>query len=244
MAAEDAKTSTGAAEGVRVGAVLSPVVYQATIKRPSVDSRSAMSEALAAFLTCATFTLWGKDAPDETFALRAVLRQWPEPSVPLDTPCASITDLGPAAYEAHSLVPTPLEDTIDAFGPGTVLWKTAECAVTFQLDLWAPDEPTREALAAALPALFSPGEDQYGVVVQGPETFFGRPVRLTLLDSQRMDNAFSIYPRERRLMVRVRAEVDEVHLRCARLASARVAVVEIGETADTSTPAVTEPDPA
>jgi hypothetical protein len=239
---EDAKTRTGATDGARVGAVLSPRPVQATVRRPSVDGRSAMAEALAAFLARASFTQWGKDAPDRPFALRGVLRQWPDSKVALDTPCASILDLGAAVFETFALVPAPLEETIGLFEPETVLWKTAELASTFQVDFWAPDEPTREAIAAALPSLFAPGEDQYGLLVQGPETYFGRPVRLTLVDAQRMDNEFSIYPRERRLMVRVRAEVDEVHLRCARLASARVALAEIGESADTSTIAVTEPD--
>lgn len=216
------------------GAVLLPQPYQPTVRGPSIDSRSAAAEALQGFLLAANFLRWGGPGAGEdvSFKLLRVFRQWPEASQAMEYPCASITDAEDVPYQAHSIVPTPLEETYDQFGPGTVLWKLAEVATTFQVDFWCEDDPTREAIAAALPSLFSPGEDQFGVVVQGPPTYFGRRVRLSLLAAQRMDTGSTVYVRERRWMARVRAEVDEVALRRATLAAVNVLLPEdcVGET--------------
>lgn len=222
------------------GSVLLPQPYQPFARAPSIDSRSAASAALVAFLECASFLRWGgpEAGEDVPFKLLRVFRQWPEPSVPLTYPCASIVDSDDVPYEAHSTVPTPLEDTYEVFGPGTVLWKVAEVATTFQVDFWCEDDPTREAIAARLPSLFSPGEDQFGVVVQGPPTYFNRRVRLSLLAAQRMDTAQTVYVRERRFMARIRAEVDEVVLRRATLAAVKILLPEdcVGETVQTECP--------
>lgn len=221
----------------RTGSVLLPQPWQPFARAPSIDSRSAAAEALVEFLRCAQFCRWGgpEAGEDVPFRLSHIYRQWPEPSQPLVYPSASVIDLDDVPQQAHSLVPTPLDETYGLFGEGTVLWKTAEVATTFQVDLWAEDDPTREAMAALLPSLFAPGEDSWGIVVQGPPTYFGRAVRLSLLSSQRMDTAQAVYVRERRLMARVRAEVDEVHLRRATLASVRVGIPEecIGENVTT-----------
>ena len=212
------------------GSVLLPQPYQPVVRAPQIDSRSAASEALIEYLRCAEFVRWGGPGAGEDVAFRLlrVYRQWPEPSQALDYPSASVLDAQDVPQEAFSLVPAPLDETFGEFGEGTVLWKTAEVATSFQVDFWCEDDPTREAVAASLPRLFAPGEDSWGVVVQGPPTYFGRRVRLSLLSMQRMDAAGSVYVRERRLMARIRAEVDEVHLRRATLAAIRVVLPECG----------------
>lgn len=219
-----------------VGSVLVPRPYQPVVRGPWIDSRSAMALALVEFLRCAEFCRWGGGGEGENvdFRLARIYRQWPEPDVLLDYPSASVLDSGAVPYEAFSLVPAPLDETFNRFGEGTVLWKTAETATSFQVDFWANDEPTREAIAARLPSLFAPGEDSFGVVVEGPEAYFSRRVRLSLLSAQRMDVPASVYVRERRLMASIRAEVDEVHLRRATLAAVRVNVPCIGETTQTA----------
>lgn len=227
------------------GTVLLPQPYQPVVRAPEIDSRSAASESLVAFLRCATFRRWGGPGAGEdvAFGLARVYRQWPEPSVMLDYPSASVLDAEDIAQQAHSFVPTPLDDTFGVFGHETVLWKTSEVSTSFQVDFWCEDDPTREAIAASLPYLFAPGEDQFGVVVQGPETYFSRRVRLSLVSMQRMDTSQTVYVRERRLMARVRAELDEVHLRRATLAAVRVVLPDggIGENVQTSrTPSLCE----
>jgi len=220
---------------VTVGRILLPRPFQETIEAPQVDSRSALAEALVAYLRCVEFVRWGggQGGEDVRFRIERVYREWPEPDQMLDYPAATVLDLSDVPLEAHNFTPTPLEETYEVFGPCSVLWKLAEVASTFQVDLWANDEPTREAIAAGLPGAFAFGENQYGIVVEGPETYWSRPVRLTLLSLQRMDAPGSIYVRERRLMAKIRAEVDEVSLRRATLASVAVSVPEVGEQVST-----------
>lgn len=212
------------------GSVLLPQPYQPVVRAPQIDSRSAASEALIAYLRCAEFVRWGgpEAGEDVVFRLARVYRQWPEPSALLEYPSASVLDAETVSQDAFSFVPAPLESTYGRFGEGTVLWKTAEVSTSFQVDFWCEDDPTREAVAATLPQLFAPGEDQWGVVVEGPPTYWSQRVRLSLLSMQRMDAAGSVYVRERRLMARIRAEVDEVHLRRATLAAVRVVLPECG----------------
>lgn len=217
------------------GAVLRPQPWFRVVRAPSIDARSACAEALIGYLRCAVFHVWGGEDADRTFQIERFNREWPDPEIALQTPTVTVLDSSGSSMDASSLTPHELEETADVYGANTVLWKTAELVATFQVDFWLGNEPEREAVAAALPAWFAPGEDQYGVIVQGPPTFFDRPVRLTLLSTQRMDTEGSIYPNERRLMAMVRAEVDEVHLRCATLASVRVAVPEVGETVEVET---------
>lgn len=229
----------------RTGQVLLPQPWQPVVRAPLIDSRSAAAEALVAFLQCVEFVRWGGNTGEDVkFTLVSVNRQWPEADHPQVYPCATVLDMEDIPQQAHNFVPTPLDETYGRFGAGTVLWKTAEVATTLQVDLWAEDDPTREAMAAKLPTLFAPGEDQWGVVVQGPPTYFDRPVRMSLLSSQRIDLPNSVYVRERRLMARIRVELDEVHLRCATLASVAVRIQEdsIGEGVTTACPAPTPCD--
>lgn len=206
------------------GHVLSGPAVSSFVQAPRVDSRAAAAEALRAFLRCVVFRAWGDEAPDREFSFTSVESVWPEPSQPLAVPIAVVLDPSEGKQSAWSLTPSPLEETRDVFAPGTVLWKTAELVADLQLDVWCGNEPEREAVAARLPSLFSPGEDQFGVFVEGPPTYFSQPVRLTLMSMQRMDTEGSIYPRERRLMCSIRAEVAEVHLRGSVSTTIRVGV--------------------
>lgn len=195
----------------------------------TLDPRGAAALALAEYLRCAQFRRWGGNAPDTFFRLNAVQEEWPEPSVLLDYPAASIIDQGDTVMGASDFVPRALESTRDLFGKDTVLWKLHEAQMTFQVDFFTDDAPTREAIAAALPRLFSPALDtRTGVILCGPPHYYKRPIRATLLRYRRMDDAGSVYPRERRLMAIVRAEVDVVDLRCAITLQPRVAIHAIG----------------
>lgn len=218
------------------GALLLPVIPPGTayptIEQPLIDARSAMAEALIAYLGRAEFCRWsggvmdpetGRPVPNTPFRLSRVYRQWPEPDREMDYPVATVLDSDVGALEAFALVPAPLEETFDPIAR-SVIWKTAEAMSLFQVDVWCNDDPTREAIAATLPGLFAPGEDQYGVFLQGPPTYFSRPVRLTLESMQRMDTEASVYVRERRLMVQVRGHVDVVHRRCGSPVTVRATV--------------------
>lgn len=204
-----------------------------TARLATIDARGAASMALREYLACAQFLRWGGEtAADTPFTLREVREEWPEPDQPMVYPSATLTDREDVPVGDSSFVPQLLEETWHEFGEGTVLWKLGEAGWNFQADFWSDDSNTREAIAARLPALFAPGEDGCRVVLAGSERYFRRPVRATMLSWRRMDEASTVYVRERRLMVVVRCEVDVVDLRCATVLNPSVRIPEIGETVE------------
>lgn len=199
----------GAAEG-------QPIHQGFRYERASIgtmDPRNAMAMALRDYLAGLVFVRAGLDVPDREFALEDVVPNWPDPSQSLNFPAASVIDVADAVFEAHNFVPTALDDTFEVFGKCTVLWKTSEAVELFQVDFWANEDATREAIMARLPQAFNPDEVRSGVIVQGPERYFCRPVRLSLLTYRRFDTPEDVFQRERRVSARVQAEMDVVHLR-------------------------------
>lgn len=176
------------------------------------DPSDAAARALSAYLEAAVFLIAG--TPAQRFRLKQAIIGWPENFTELEYPTATIT--APAVREeAHSLTPTPLEETLDVYCPGTVLWKTAEHAIRFQVDFWVTDRVQRRAIAAALGELFNPCEDFCGARLQGPVDYWGLPIRFTLLGHERMDGDADVQARQRRLRAEVEADVDVVQLRKA-----------------------------
>jgi hypothetical protein len=201
---------------------------------PTIDARGAATEALLAYLRRLVWRRWGAEAADTEFRLDEVVDEWPEPERRLQYPACSLTEPADGAYEAHALSPTMLEETAGLFGPpNSVLWKLGEAAFEFQADFWATDAPTREAIAAGLPAAFAPGEDGARVILAGSCRYYGRPVRARLAAlPRRIDTEGSTYARERRLLARLRCEIEIVELRCGTVLSPTVDLREIGETVE------------
>ena len=175
-----------------------------------LDPRNAAAETLAAYLRQAVFLIPGP--PDTQFLLNEVRTEWPEDFEQLNQPAAAITTQT-ELLDPHNLAPSPLEDTRDVFCPGTILWKTDELALRFQVDFWCTSKPERTAIAAALPALFSPTETRAGILLQGSPDYYDLPVRYTLVQSARVDTSATTFTRDREVRAFVRAEIDVVHLR-------------------------------
>lgn len=179
---------------------------------PRLDARNAAAASLAAYLGRVAWLLPGGAAPDLDFRLQAVTTKWPGPGTDLLYPSASI-DEGAVVASAVSLVPEMLEETVDCYGAGLVLWRTDELEIDFQVDFWTTEEAHREAIAASLPRFFSPTESRYGVLLSGHPDYYDRPVRVSIVDTDRINTTDAVFKRERRLRVMMRAEIDEVHLR-------------------------------
>lgn len=187
------------------------------LRVPRTDAQQAARVTLAAFLRSQTFVIGaGEDGKETPFNLKSVRDRFPR-NEDLDYPTAAVT-IPTSDQQAHNLSPTPLEDTLNRYAPNSVLWKTAELVVDFQVDFFVSDEPTQEAIGAALPAIFNPREDAMGVMLRGPATYWCLPVRCTLMgDPMRVgDNEEAVFSGERRLLVKVRSELDVVHLRQVR----------------------------
>ena len=200
-----------------------------------VGPRDAMAQTIAQYLRCATFCIHGVDGGvDKPFGLNAVEHEWPDPSVKLNYPVASLIERTDTFVEAF-FQPRPMEETLgvydcligqqpDPVWPKTVLWKTGEATAEFQIDFWCSSKPERAAVDAQLGYLFNPGQERTGVLLGGHPRYYSRAVRATHLSTRRIDVEDAVYANERRLMVIVTANVDIVDLRLAVLLSPAVAV--------------------
>lgn len=198
------------------GDLFQPGFRYPLIRSARVDAQQAARMVLAAFLKRQLFVIGaGDDGKETQFNLKDVFDRFPTNSE-LQYPSASIT-IPTSDQQAHNLSPTPLEDTWNRYAPNTVLWKTAELVADFQVDFFVNDEPTQQAIAGALPAIFNPREDAAGVLLEGVKDYWCLPPRFTLMgDPERFgDTAEAVYDGERRLLVKVRSELDVVHLRGA-----------------------------
>jgi len=201
----------------KVGTVLQVEAGVALARVAAKSATLAAAEALKAYLAGIDFVVGaGKDGLAVPFHLEAVALEWPDAEAlkTLQYPSAAITT-ATVPHGSHAFAPTPLEDTIDVHGKGTVLWKTDELQIDFQVDFWCTDRPMREGIDAALPALFNLGEGRSGIMVQGPKEYFCQAVRLTLIEHEVVDEPESVFDGSRRLRALVRADIDNVHLRKA-----------------------------
>lgn len=190
------------------------------VGKPLLDPGQAAATVLAKYLLSLKFVRWGGGtAQDTVFMLRQVFDEWPEPDVDLPYPCASVEEASPVTLGASNFTPVALEETYGEFGENTVLWKLDEIDIDFQVDFFATDIPTRDALAARLPNAFQPGEDGGRIVLVGNSLYYNRPVRAKLMSYERMDNPDSVYARERRLRAMIQCSIDVVDLRCVSLLS-------------------------
>lgn len=179
-----------------------------------LDERAAAAQTLKAFLGCLEFTIAaGDDGLVNVFTLSEVFEEWPDPNVELPTPCASIIVPGNPGHAEHNFVPSALDETWGKFGPGTVLWKTGEVEIDFQVDVWLETAAARTAVAARLPSAFNPYERAGGVILQGPLAYFSWPLRFTLMALRRFDSEETTEARERRIMATIRADVPTLQLR-------------------------------
>ncbi len=185
----------------------------------AIDPADAAALALKAYLEAAVFCVPGP--PETTFRLERVGIGWPENFEELKYPSCSITS-ATIQEDAHHLTPSALEETLDQFCPGTVLWKTAELAVNLQVDFWCSDQPTQRAIRAALGALFNPTEGRAGILLQGPREYWDQAIRFSLVSRHRVDSHESAMAKQRRLTVMVLADVDVVHLRKAARLEPRI----------------------
>jgi len=221
----------------KLGEVLTEVIWKSSDCLPStLDPRNAAAAAIAAYLMNATFTRSNGDDllhPFTRFQLRAAQREWPTPEQKLDYPCVSIIDFGEGHYDSSNFTPTCIEGSLDKYAPNTLLWKTSELVFDFQIDFWTNDRPTREAIAARLPNLFSPGEN-FGVELACSPEYFSTSVRASLLGSVREDDSGSAYVQERRLRTTVRAEIPALDLRGGSRADFSAQVTDLGPTITTS----------
>lgn len=180
----------------------------------TLGPRAAAAAILRAYLECADFTVWGGEAPNVTFRFNAVRSTWATPNETMDYPVASIIEMEVETPGAN-LVPFPVEESWNLHCPGTVLWKTGEAQIRYQLDAWLNTEAHREAVEARILPLFNPGEGRSGVLLSGHSRYYCAPLRATVTGYELINDEGTSFNRERRLRVLIRGEIDELQLRRA-----------------------------
>jgi hypothetical protein len=199
-----------------------------------IGPRVAMALTVAEYLRCAVFRVAGEGGPDRDFALEHIFEEWPDASVRLPYPCASIIE-STDTFHVEQFQPRPVEDSIgvydcllgfapDPIFPKTVLWRTAEATCDFQIDFWTSALSDRQAIEAQLSYLFNPGQERTGVLLGGHPRYYEQVVRATLLSHRQIDEREQVYPNERRLQTIVRCNTAVVDLRLALLLTPRVTV--------------------
>jgi hypothetical protein len=202
-----------------------------------------MAETLATYLLTLEFRVAGGDDRDTLFRLREVFDEWPGSRQDLPYPCASIIDAGDLERTPHNLVPTILEETwgqfdnmLDYCGPGeektTVLMKSSGARQEFQVDVWTDKKADRQAVAALLDSIFAVDEARSGVVLEGPELYYSRHMRFSLMSSRFDDSAATASLNERRLQTVIVGECDIVSLREAREMKPPSICLEVTDPAD------------
>lgn len=204
--------------------------------------RTAMAKALAAYLEKVWWYVDGDESVQDTrFRLNPIAEEWPSADEELDYPTASIVEAGETEQHPSGFVPTPLEETWGTFDelaglsgvPGkTVLWKEADAVASFQVDFWTNSKPDRQAIEAQIASVFSPGQDRYGVLVEGPKLYYSRPCRFTLETHKNDDTKVTAFVNERRLRCSVTGECDIVSLRMATMTTVQPACVEVTDPND------------
>lgn len=177
----------------------------------------AIAMTVAEYLAAATFFVVGS-APPRRFVLAGVSSEWPRVGQPMKYPSASLLETRPTRLDTARRQPTPLLETLDVYAPATVLWKLGEAEADLVADFWTNHDPERDAISAALPGMFSPGESGCALLA-GPSSYWCLTVRAELLNVEDRDTPGAVYADERRLRARLRASVDIVELRRASLLS-------------------------
>lgn len=191
----------------------------------------AAAITLAAYLEAAVWTIRASD-PTKTvrFKLNSVLPEWPNEDDEIDYPRGAISVIT-NERQAHNFVPTCLESTWDQFGEGTVLWKTDERQILFQVDFWVTNRPERQAIAAGLDEYFCPSEGRAGIMLEGPIQYWSQPIRFVLDSAEgtkRLDTGPMVFARDRRLVTRVICNIDDLQLRGAPALDLRVSMAVDG----------------
>jgi hypothetical protein len=84
------------------------------------------------------------------------------------------------------------------------------------VDFWCDSIPTRQAIAARLPALFSPSEDRAGILLELSPHYLCLAARYTLKTKGRQETADTVWAGEHRLRAVVGWEVPDIELRRGR----------------------------
>lgn len=156
-----------------------------------------------------------RDLQSSEFGLARIFFDWPRFEDAVDPmPSVALTLPEEEVYDAQGLHGgTVLEETVERWGPGTVLKKTGVASTTVHAVIWSAHKEERRALKKALLRLFltEPNEEMSGRRVVVPQ-YFERVARYELKGTRYEDDPQSAHSNEWIMTARITAEIDIVDL--------------------------------
>ncbi len=162
-------------------------------RRQTLDLETAMSEAICRHLREATFP-GPPGAP--AIQLARVFEDWPSYEDSQLSPSACVLPDAPLVYDEAYPEPFLIEETWEPRGrPGFGIYALSEARRDLEMIFRAATAAERDALKAGVETTFFgaglsalPGPNRYGVILTMRE-YFGMPVRVSIAESRKLDDA-------------------------------------------------------
>ena len=180
---------------------------------PTQDARTAALDRLKLFVSLLRFFRKGdRGGPPYEFRvpLENVLEEWPDAEKDLKLPSVAFL-AGPGIHEAVSLgPPVACEESVDVYGPGTVLEQTGVYREQLGVEAWTHGKAERRGLIAGLQLAFTSAPGSYAIRMKLP-AYYGQ-VATFLLDETVYADDPDVVRGRRRASLRVTMTVPEVRL--------------------------------
>ena len=154
------------------------------------------------------------DLQASAFVFAKVVMGWPRREEQLKPlPMAVVLPNGETTYKMPNLASQILEDTLNAYGQGTVLRQTSRATQELEVHVLSAHHEERRAIRAAFETflLAEPNDDQTGRRQIVPE-YYNRTVRCELLGMTDPDDEARTRSNESELIARFKTEVSVVQL--------------------------------
>lgn len=170
-----------------------------------------------------------------------VLVEWPDDPKDLRMPAIGVV---PARGQAQAVAlgpPDPIEDSVDVYGRGTVLYTLGEYVETLTVEVWGSHKAERSSLVAGLGAALRASEESLSLRLRLPD-YFGQVAEFSFTEVQYVDEPDVVRGR-RRAQLFVELRVPEVRLGTYSRLLPRVVVAVADDVVDVSEVVVGGPEP-
>ncbi len=193
----------GGSEIVVVESPNEPLVYT---DRCEVDARTALTKALSDYMK--GLVIDGAAGRKMVFDGR-VFETYPDNEVEAKFPSAFISVVGPATYDAASLVPNLNPFARLSLPDGRYLVQLSELTAIITVDVWATDTRGRSAIVNALESAFCPFDWMYGLRLTVPY-YYGTRATYEMRNVEYSDGDEQTARRFRRALIELNASIPVI----------------------------------
>ena len=163
----------------------------------AVDGRTIALRTLARYIAALTFWRPGdtRGSPPIPFTIpiERFFIEMPDDKQSMGFPCITVVH-NTAQYKVIGLTPYVEEDSLDQWGPGTVVQWQDEYVEDIQLEVWCNMKAERRAILAGIETALSPTEQQAGLRFHMPD-YYDEIVCFMLSTRRLVDNPDSLRKR-------------------------------------------------